>query len=137
MKKLSKFEIATIKRTAQSVAPLITKRNKVTEKINKLNEEYASIATMIASFEEAIKSITGGYTTEDLIDKIVEPTDNVDKNGNQIKVTKFIFKYPDTIIPVSSEENTEDSAEISTEETEKVEDSTNTSDDNTPDTFNF
>lgn len=61
--------------------------------------------------------MTGGFTTEDLIVKTIEPTDKVDKEGKVIKVTKYSFKFPDTIIPPTDvkvlEENTQ---EVSSEE---------------------
>ena len=45
-----------------------------------------------------------GYHTEDIIKKVVTPTDQVDKNGNIIKKVTFEFIYPDTIIPPVKEE---------------------------------
>ena len=39
MKKFSKFEIATIKRTAQSVNPMVSKKAKLKEQIDALQAE--------------------------------------------------------------------------------------------------
>lgn len=98
-KEFSKFEIATIKRTAQSVNPMVTRKNKITEQIEELQKEWDTLNAAQNQYEEAIKTMTGGYTTEDLVTKVIEPTSAVDKNGKPIKVTKYVLKYPDTIIP--------------------------------------
>ena len=99
MKKFTKFEIATIKRTAQNVNPMVTKKAKIAKDILALKEEWDRLDTMQSQYEESIKTMTGGYTTEDLVVKVVEPTNSVDKNGNPIKITKYVLRYPDTVIP--------------------------------------
>lgn len=98
-KEFSKFEIATIKRTAQSVNPMVTRKNKITEQIEELQKEWDTLNAAQNQYEEAIRTMTGGYTTEDLVTKVIETTSAVDKNGKPIKVTKYVLKYPDTIIP--------------------------------------
>ena len=98
-KQFSKFEIATIKRTAQNVNPMVTKKNKIALQIAELQAEYNTLSTMQEQYEASIKTMTGGYTTEDLVTKVVETTNSVDKNGNPVKVTKFVLKYPDTVVP--------------------------------------
>lgn len=99
MRKFTKFEIATIKRTAQNVNPMVTKKAKIANDILALKEEWDRLNTMQSQYEESIKTMTGGYTTEDLVVKVVEPTNSVDKNGNPIKITKYVLRYPDTVIP--------------------------------------
>ena len=104
MKKFSKFEIATIKRTAQSVNPMVSKKAKLKEQIDALQAEYDQLNTMQEQYEASIKTMTGGHGTEDLVDKVIETTSAVDKNGKPIKVTKYVLKYPETVIPVAAEE---------------------------------
>ena len=104
MKKFSKFEIATIKRTAQSVNPMVSKKAKLKEQIDALQTEYDQLNTMQEQYEASIKTMTGGYGTEDLVDKVIETTSAIDKNGKPIKVTKYVLKYPETVIPVAAEE---------------------------------
>ena len=104
MKKISKFEIATITRTAQSVNPMVSKKAKLKEQIDALQAEYDQLNTMQEQYEASIKTMTGGYGTEDLVDKVIETTSAVDKNGKPIKVTKYVLKYPETVIPVAAEE---------------------------------
>lgn len=103
MKEFSKFEIATIKRTAQNVAPLVRRKTKIKEQIAKLQEEYDLLNTQQLQWEQAIITMTGGYTTEDLVEKVVETTSSVDKDGNPVKMTKYVLKYPDTVVPVQEE----------------------------------
>lgn len=111
MKQFSKSEIAAIKRTAQSVNPFVTKKNKLNAQIAELQEEYNKINTMQEQWEASIRTMTGGFSTEDLVTKVVEDTGKVDKNGNPVKTTKYVLKYPETVIPV-------DSTNESTEETD-------------------
>ncbi len=104
MKKFSKFEIATIKRTAQSVNPMVSKKAKLKEQIDALQAEYDQLNTMQEQYEASIKTMTGGYGTEDLVEKVIETTGAVDKNGKPVKITKYVLKYPETIIPVAAED---------------------------------
>lgn len=99
-RKFSKFEIATIKRTAQNVNPMVTKKAKIKEQMNVLQAEYNHLDTMQEQYEASIKTMTGGYSTDDLVEKVIEITSALDKNGKPIKVTKYVLKYPDTVVPV-------------------------------------
>lgn len=99
MKELSKFEIAAIKRTAQNVNAMVTKKTKLKEKIDALQTEYDQIEEAQEQFEAPIRKMTGGYCTEDLVEKVIEDTGKLDKDGKSIKLTKYVLKYPDTILP--------------------------------------
>lgn len=92
--------IATIKRTAQNVAPIVAKKQKVLTKIEQLKVELEALTTEQESWEAAIKTMTGGYTTEDLVSRIVETTINAE--GKEIKTTKYVLKYPETVVPVET-----------------------------------
>ena len=112
MKEFSKFEIAVIKRTAQNVNPMVTKKNKIRKQIAALSEEYDTLDKMQEQYEASIKTMTGGYSTEDLVDKVIKDTGKVDKDGKPIKVTQYILKYPKIIIPVSATVDENASADI-------------------------
>ena len=99
MKKFTKFEIATIKRTAQNVSPMVSKKRKIAAQMIALKEEYDNLAKMQEQYEASIRTMTGGFSTEDLVNKVVETTNSLDKNGNPVKITKFVLKYPDTVVP--------------------------------------
>lgn len=121
MKEFSKFEIAVIKRTAQNVNPMVTKKNKIKKQIAALSEEYDTLDKMQEQYEASIKTMTGGYSTEDLVDKVIKDTGKVDKDGKPIKVTQYILKYPETIIPVAATENENTNADIAAmDETDEV-----------------
>lgn len=98
-KKFNKFELARLKRTAQNVAQYVAKKNKLVAQINKLQEELNDVTEMIEVTDAATVAMTGGYHSEEIIKKVITPTDKVDKNGNIVKMTSFEFIYPDTIVP--------------------------------------
>lgn len=113
MKEFKSTEIAQLKRTAQNVHPKVMRKNKILQQIEELKQEYEENMTEIEAWEAPIRKMTGGYTTEDLIDRIVEDTGKVNKDGIPIKSTKYVLKYPDTVVPpeepkVESEEKNED-----------------------------
>lgn len=121
-KKFTKFELARIKRTAQNVDQYVTKKNKLVAKVAEMQKEIDELQQLIDMSDAPVKLTTGGYGVEQLVRKVVTPTDKLDKNGNIIKQTSYEFIYPDTIIPPV--------AEIPTEvaETVPVEDATDTAD---------
>lgn len=108
-KEFSKFFVGTLKRTAQNVSPLVIKKQKLLAKKKEIDSELEFIQDQIEQYEAPIKKVTGGYGTEDLIERVVEATDKTDKNGNVVKVTKWNLKYPDTIVPPAEEPATEQS----------------------------
>ena len=91
MKKFSKFEIAAIKRTAASVNKYVERKKKLLAQQDSINAELESISTMLNTWEEPIKQMTGGYTTEDLVTKHVITTD-------KSQSIKFELKYPETVV---------------------------------------
>ena len=99
MKEFSKFQIASFKRTAQNVYPLVRKKEKLVEQINAAQAELTDIEAQIDAQQGYIKEATGGYTTEDIIIREVTDTGKKDKNGNPVKVTTFKLRYPETVIP--------------------------------------
>ena len=105
-KTFSKLEIAVIKRTAQNVAQFVNKKEKINAKIAELEAEKASIQPIIDSFQGPIKEMTGGYTTEDLVVKEVVKTGKCDPaTGKELTQTRFVLKYPETVIPSSAVED--------------------------------
>lgn len=67
MKELSRFELAIVKRTAQNTKSLRIKRDKLVEKIEKAQEELNVINEAIEGFEAPIKTMTGGFTSEEVL----------------------------------------------------------------------
>ena len=114
-KEFTKFELARMKRTAQNVEGFLKQKNKLEEKKAKIEEELAIINQQIELTDAPTVAMTG-YHTEDIIKKVVTPTDPVDKNGNIIKKVTFEFIYPDTIVPPTSVE------ELESEKSSNIED---------------
>ena len=98
-KKFTKFELAKMKRTAQNIEQYLSKKNKLEAKMAELQEELNNLNQLIEITDAPTKLMTGGFGTEEIIKKVVTPTDKLDKNGNVIKQVTFKFLYPDTIIP--------------------------------------
>lgn len=87
-KKFSKTFIATLKRTAQNVSPITKRIEKIQQQQASLNEELNLLQKQYDAFQEPIKQITGGYTTDDLIIR--------EKQNN---IVSYKLKYPESIIP--------------------------------------
>lgn len=66
-RELSRFELAIVKRTAQNTKSLRTKRDKLVEGIEKAQEELGVINEAIEGFEAPIKTMTGGFTSEEVL----------------------------------------------------------------------
>lgn len=96
MKTLSVRQFAGIKRVAQTVSPLVVKKNKIAMSINKLLTEFNNLNEEINGHEMGVKILTGGLTSEHLIVRKVEDTGKTDKEGKPIKITKYDYN-PDTV----------------------------------------
>lgn len=123
MKVITVRQMATIKRVAQNVNPLVVKKNKIAAKIEELKAEYDSLNEEIEGHEMGIKALTGGFISEDLVVKKVEDTGKVDKNGASIKVTKY--EPREGIVTFNAETNVFEIAEFENtlEPTDTVDDS--------------
>ena len=118
----NKFEIASIKRTAQTCSGMIAKFEKLNEKIAILQAEKESIEKQISQWDAPIVEMTG-YHVMDLVEKERVKTGK-DKNGNDIFGYKWVLKYPETVIPVANgavptqeeEEAMQETAEEATKE---------------------
>lgn len=67
MRELSRFEMAVVKRTAQNTKTLRVKRDKLVEKITKAQGELDDIVKAIEEFEAPIRTLTGGYSSEEVL----------------------------------------------------------------------
>ena len=101
MIKLSTRKWATIKKTAQIVQPSVAKRVKLIEQIINLQNELADVDANIAEWDGAVRRMTG-YSSTDLIVRVIEPTGKVDAKGVPTKVTKWL---PSPLVTFNEEEN--------------------------------
>lgn len=110
-KNLNNRELAIIKRIAQNVDADFQKVCKLETKIKELTAEANEISKSIEEMEAPVVRMTGGYKSTDIFKKTIIPQFNedgspkTDKDGRQLKVTKYVLRYPDTIVPPT--ENTE------------------------------
>ena len=75
MKELKRNQLAAVKRVAKITNQFRVKRNRLNEKIESLKSEVESIDTMINQWEEPIKQMTGGLTSEEVLNSINNPVD--------------------------------------------------------------
>lgn len=99
MEKFTKFQKANLKRYAQIMDPLISKRDRVAAKIAELQREVEGYQEQIDMTDALVKGMTGGYSIEAIVRKVITPTDKLNRNGNVVKMTTFEFIHPETIIP--------------------------------------
>lgn len=94
-KRISYDQFMAVKRVAQAVNPLITKRNKAKEAMDKAQADYDSFNAQVEGLQSGIKQYVG-FDVEQLVKKIIEPavnedgTPKTDKNGKTLKVTKYV-----------------------------------------------
>lgn len=102
MIELSTRKWAVIKKTAQILQPNIAKKQKLENQIAKLREELETTKEQILQWDGAIVSMTG-YSTEELIKRVVEPTDKLSADGKTFTITKWI---PSDRVRFNEENNT-------------------------------
>lgn len=117
-RKFNSRDIARIKRTAQNISEYVVKKERLQSQMTDLQAQIDQLQAMIDLESASTKTWTGGWGPEDLVKRVVVPTDKVDKNGKIIKNTKFELIYPDTIIP-PTETASESEDEVSSSETEE------------------
>ena len=114
MIELSTRKWATIKKTAQIVQPNVAKKQRLEAQIANLQNQLAEANAAIAEWDGAIVRMTG-YSSEQLIKRVVEPSGKVDANGQPLTITKWI---PTEIVSFNEETNTYVIADIPAEDCE-------------------
>ena len=117
-KVLNARELAQVKRIVQNVDADYQSVCKLNEKIKELTAQRDALQQGIDEMEAPVIRKTG-YKSTDIFTKVITPQFNadgspkVDKNGRPIKVTKYVLRYGDSILPPASspEEPTEESSE--------------------------
>ena len=116
---LNNRELAQVKRIAQNVDADYQKVGKLNEKIAELTKERDELQQGIDEMEAPVIRKTGGFKSTDIYEKTIVPqfnengTPKTDKDGRQLKVTKYVLRYGDSILPPvnSSEKSVEESSE--------------------------
>jgi hypothetical protein len=97
--KFGRMAVSQIKNTAKSCYLLTKEKEKLEKEIAEKQVRLAVVNEQYDEYQAPIKRMTGGYTTNDLLDRQVVDTGKVDKDGRPIKVTNYVLKYPDTVVP--------------------------------------
>lgn len=84
-------ELAALKRVAQNSNANVVKKTKLAAKIKQLEEEYNNLSKVIEADESGV-ILKFGHTSEYFVKKVVITTDKFDKDGNPVKVTKYMPK---------------------------------------------
>lgn len=113
MKELTRFEIAICKRTAQNTKSLRTKRDKLVVKINTEQAELESINAMIERFEQPIKEMTGGFTSEEVLNGTMDSfVESVTTETPQIQPEEEGADFPFNSVEENKEEVVMDTEEF-------------------------
>jgi hypothetical protein len=115
MRELSRFDLAIIKRTAKNTKALVAKRDKLQAMIKKNQEELDTILATIEKFEAPIKEMTGGFTSEQVLNGEAEvanvmsdaPEGSIDGTATveEIEIPASEVKLPDSEgVAVAAEE---------------------------------
>ena len=102
MIELSTRKWATIKKTAQIVQPNVAKKQRLEAQIADLQNQLAEANASIAEWDGAIVRMTG-YSSEQLIKRVVEPSGKTDANGKPLTITKWV---PTELVSFNEETNT-------------------------------
>ena len=109
-KVLNNRELAQVKRIAQNVDADYQKVCKLEAKQKELQMEINSLQAGIDEMEAPVIRKTGGYRSTDIFKKTIVPlfnengTPKTDKEGRQLKVTKYVLRYGENILPPANED---------------------------------
>ena len=93
------MQVASLRNVAKSVYPFKAKLAKLDEQIKAIEEEKSMIEDTINSFETGAKRITGGYTSEDILERVEVKTGKLDAKGKEIITVRYDLRYPETGFP--------------------------------------
>lgn len=85
MKELSRYELAAIKRIAQNVKTSRAKKAKLEKKIAELQSELDVVNATIDSFEAPVKTMTGGYTSEEVLNGVMDAETEIAEEAKEAK----------------------------------------------------
>ena len=118
-KKINSRVAAQIKNIFKANENDYNRLKKINNKIADLEAERKEIEENIALTEQRVKNITGGYTSDQIIQVVVIPkfeedgvTPKFDKNGYPMKDKKYTYRYPETIVPLEEATAEEVSASV-------------------------
>lgn len=116
MKELTRTQMAVVKRTAQNVKGLRTKLAKINEKVEALTAEALSINNTIEQFEAPIRTMTGGFSSEEVLngtmDAVISEIENLGSEAGQPDFTENVKNEVENTQENVNSEFTSDMKEI-------------------------
>ena len=89
-KRISTTQLRAAKRIASIIADNLAKRKKAEEQIKKWTDEFNRQENVICNYEAGLIADIG-LRSEQIVTKVIEPTGKFDKNGKELKQTKYII----------------------------------------------
>lgn len=118
MKELTRTQMAVVKRTAQNVKGLRTKLAKINEKVEALEAEAMSIGNTIEQFEAPIRTMTGGFSSEEVLNGTM---DAISAQIEEMSKEAHCCDCPIEENVTNEVENTQENVNCTTEEAENNE----------------
>lgn len=118
MKELTRTQMAVVKRTAQNVKGLRTKLAKINEKVEALTAEAISINNTIEQFEAPIRTMTGGFSSEEVLNGTM---DAISERIEEMSKESHCCDCPIEENVTNEVENTQENVNFTTEEVENNE----------------
>lgn len=87
MRELTRNEMAIVKRTAKNTKQLRDKRDRIIAKQQELEAQLVGINNQIELFEQPIKQLTGGYTSEEVLNGTMEVLEESCQSGTESENT--------------------------------------------------
>ena len=84
------------------VSPMVREKVKLLAEIEEKQNRVATLDAQIESLDSHIRQECG-YGVEQLSTSKVVDTGKVDKDGKQVKVTKWELDFPETIVPLQEQ----------------------------------
>lgn len=75
---LNRMQLAAIKRAAKNVQPLRSKKARLIQRVEALNKEIEGIDATIEAWENPVRAMTGGYSSEEILRE--NDTENTENN---------------------------------------------------------
>lgn len=89
-KRISTTQLRVAKRVASIVAGNLAKRKKAEQQIKKWTDEFNRQENIILNYEAGLMADVG-LRSEQIVTRVIEPTGKFDKNGKELKQTKYII----------------------------------------------
>ena len=84
MIELNRLQLAAIKRAAKNVQPLRNKKARLIQRVEALQNEIEGIDATIEAWEAPVRTMTGGYSSEEILRE--NGTENNANDVNDIEV---------------------------------------------------